>query len=106
MNIGGIGAASYGQYCTVLADRLFTGCPDVAYLRSDSLNTYLRPGPLVDEVAPGCDAAPHTHRHMLAAVKHGTQPCEMNENQWPALLCGRSDYIEAVFIGDATPSDL
>jgi hypothetical protein len=106
LNIGGMGAVSYGDFCSVVEDEFFADHSDVAYLRSDSLQTYLLPGPVVDDAAIHRDAAPHSHRHCLAALKHYDEIRRKPEEQWPSLLCSGSDYVEVIFVGNITPNHL
>jgi hypothetical protein len=104
LNIGGAGAPQYGEFCVVLAHRFSSDRSEVAYLRSDSLKTYLRRGPALDEAALRRDAAPHSHRHSLAAVKHARE-LGGSEDSWPLLICSASDFVEAVFAGPLAAQD-
>lgn len=106
LNIGGMGTTDFGEFCSVLADHVSSGRREVAYLRSDSLKTYLLPGPTVDEAAIRRDVAPHTHRQHLAAVKHASEIPVLSEDQWLSLLCSNVDFVEAIFAGDITLGDL
>ncbi|HWM95266.1 MAG TPA: hypothetical protein VN493_31215 [Thermoanaerobaculia bacterium] len=105
LNIGGLGTWYYGEYCVVLKEEV-SHRPEVAYLRSDSLKTYMRPGPAVDEEAIRRDAAPHTHRHCLALLKHAERAPSTEEPRWPAMLCSNDDYVEAIFTGQLTPDQV
>jgi hypothetical protein len=107
LNIGGLGCrVPYGEFCLVFKDCLSKNREESAYLRSDTLNTYLLPGCVIDEAAIRTDAAPHSHRHLLAAIKCGLDASKRSEDEWPALLCSERDFIEAIFTGEAAVGDL
>jgi hypothetical protein len=106
LNAGGIGPCVYGDYCTVLRNELFEGAELVAYLRSDSLKTYMRPDGSLDEELLCKECAPHSHRHLFAALKHAPELPSEREERWPTLLCSDSDFIEAVFSAKLLPSGL
>jgi len=99
LNIGGAGATRYGSYCSVVKDATARAL-EVAYLRADSLRTYMVPGPAVDGAAVEADAASHPARHCLAARKHAGAVVRTADAAWPALLCNDDDYVEAIFHGD------
>jgi hypothetical protein len=105
LNIGGVGASRYGSYCSVVKD---IGAPkfQVAYLRADSLKTYMLPGPRVDGPAVEQDAAPHRERHCLAGIKHAAEVVKRLDAAWPEVLCNNDDYVEAIFVGDLAPDDI
>ena len=46
------------------------------------------------------DVALHSHRHFLAALKHGSTLSSVSIDEWPKMLCSNDDYIEAIFIAD------
>lgn len=101
----GSGATDYGNYCSVLKEQVFTHI-ELAYLRADSLATYMLTGPTVDATAVQEDAALHSHSHFLAGIKHfGTVP-HVPESSWPSLLCSSEDFIEAIFTGRIGVDDL
>ena len=106
LNIGGLGASTFGLFCVVCKDHVSSTLPEVAYLRADSLETYLLPGPVVDEAKIRRDASPHSHRQCLAALKHADEVPRLDELQWPALLCSGVDYVEAIFTAQLTPEDV
>jgi hypothetical protein len=93
LNIGGAGASRYGTYCSVVKD-LATQTFQVAYLRGDSLKTYMLPGPSVD--------GPAIERDCVAALKHASDVVGAPDAAWPAILCNNDEYVEAIFTGDLT----
>ncbi len=105
LNVGGAGASRYGSYCSVVKD---IGAPrfQLAYLRADSLSTYMLHGPTVDSAAVERDAAPHEARHHLAAVKHVADVVSRPDAAWPAILCNNDDYVEAIFVGELAADDI
>ena len=106
LNAGGLGVRLYGDYCVVLHIRQFEQSNVVAYLRSDSLKTYLLPSGLVDDASLQRDATPHSHRHIFAAIKYEPKITPSEEVLWPTLLCSDADFIEAVFLAQVTPVEV
>jgi len=96
LNTGGLGAERYGPFCTVLPESFGTSGA-VAYLRGDSLKNYVSEAGAVDEEAIEGDAAPHSHRGELAALKHAEDLPATDDGEWPELLCSDSDFVEAIF---------
>ncbi len=106
LNMGGLGVVSFGEYCLVFRESFAEGLDDLAYLWANSLETYLLPGSVVDEARLQSDACPHSHRHLLAALKHGRDAADLAEDRWPALVCSLDDFIEVIFVGSPVPTDL
>jgi hypothetical protein len=100
LNIGGLGAWFYGEYCILLREEV--SGRDVTYLRSDSLKAYVLPGLRIDESAIRRDAAPHAHRHCLAVLKHAKEVPLIAEDQWAGMLCSNNELIEAIFTVELT----
>lgn len=106
LSVGGLGATWYGDHCAVFNDSVSASLPEVVYLRSDSVDTYLTQSLALDEAAIAHDAAPHTHRQFLAAIKHSERILTYSTENWPLLLCNDTDFVEVIFAGDADASDL
>jgi hypothetical protein len=106
LNLAGMGPTYYGNFCAAFKDAPFSTRLKTAYLRSDSLKTYVDASSNVDRVAIEEDATPHTHKHYLAGIKHANSTYYTPETEWPSMLCSNVDYIEAVFVGSSTPDDL
>jgi len=106
LNLGGLGAVHYGDYCLVFGEAFAAGLADLAYLWADSLKTYLLPGDVVDDAGLRRDACPHSHRHCQATLKHGEEAVGLAEASWPALVCSRNGFIEAIFVADPDPGDV
>lgn len=106
LNIGGAGAPKYGEFCVVLQNRVSAERSEVAYLRADSLKTYMRRGPVLDEEALRRDAAPHERRQCLAVVKHAEEVKTHPEDRWPSVLCSESEFVEAIFTGPLVANDV
>ena len=100
LNIGGAGADRYGQFCAVLRVDFVEGGTEVAYLKADSLGTYMRTETDLNETAIRQDVATHSHRHCLTALKHGAALGSSDPNDWPAIVCSSDDYVEAIFLKD------
>jgi hypothetical protein len=106
LNIGGLGATAYGDFCLVLDDHVSSDRPRIAYLRSDSLKAYVGPGPILDQDSLNRDIAPHSHRQMLAALKHSSEILAFPQVRWPSILCNASQYVEAIITGGVTRVDI
>ncbi len=102
LNIGGLGVTAYGEFATCLDNRSFAAGTELAYLRADSLKTYFRPGPVVDEAILCQDLAPRSHCHVLAVLKLAAVIPLQPALRWPVLLCSRDDYVEAIFTAEVT----
>ena len=105
LNIGGPGATVYGDYCTILQDRVFDD-PEVAYLTADSLKTYFKADGALDEASLREDAAPHSHRHVCACLKCAPDLSATAAVGWAALLCSNAGFVEAIFSAQTTPGDV
>ena len=97
LNVGGPGVSVYGDYCIVVRNLLFEATHASAYLRSDSLKTYMRVDGTLDEPLLLKETSPHSHRHVFAGLKHASDLGSAAEEQWPVLLCSKTEFIEVVF---------
>jgi len=105
LNIGGLGVGKFGRFCSVLGESFGSSGP-MAYLRGDSLKDYVSDYGAVDAQAIERDVAPHSHRAELATVKHGADAASTTEDEWPRLLCSDPDFVEAIFLDAAGPSEV
>jgi hypothetical protein len=106
LSLAGMGLTYYGNFCSAFRDETFSTSVEIAYLRDDSLKTYVNAPDIVDSAAIERDATPHTHKHYLAGIKHAGGSYHIPETQWPSMLCSNTDFIEAVFVRSLTPDDL
>ena len=100
LNIGGLGVTHFGEFCVVLKENIFTADVKIAYLKSDSLKSYMLPGPVVDEDGIRRNAAPRSHKQHLASLKNANEITTALEDKWSSLLCSEDEYVEAIFVGD------
>ncbi len=100
LNIGGLGASRYGQFCTVLRSDFIDPEDQLAYLMSDSLRDYMLTETEVDVRRLEHESATHSHVAKLAAVKHGRELAGRPESEWPGMVCDDDGYIEAIFVKD------
>ena len=107
LNIGGLGATHFGEFCIVFKENMFTANVKIAYLKSDSLKSYMLPGPAVDEDGVRRNAASRSHKQHLASLKNANEIAATLEDKWPSLVCSENEYVEAIFVGDvpSTSSD-
>lgn len=99
LNLGGCGVSHFGEYCVVAREEVSSQRPEVAYLQSDSALTYVGSDNSVNDAVLREESAPHSHRQVLASLKHKGEMVLLAEENWPAVVCSGSDYIEAVFCG-------
>ncbi len=99
LNPGGYGVSHFGEYCVVSREEVSSQRSEVAYLGSDSALTYVGPDNSVNEELVREESAPHSHRQVLASLKHQREVALLPEKNWPAIVCSGTDYIEAVFCG-------
>ena len=100
LNIGGLGASHFGEFCIVFKEDPFTADIKIAYLESDSLKSYILPGPAIDEDRLRRNTAPHSHKQHLASLKNAGEITTTLEDEWSSLLCSENEYVEAIFVGD------
>ena len=100
LNIGGLGVTHFGEFAIVLKENLFTADVKIAYLKSDSLKSYMLPGPIVDEDGVRRDVALHSHKQHLASLKNANEITTVLEDKWFSLVCSEDEYVEAIFVGD------
>ena len=101
----GAGATNYGNYCIILKESTVSAF-ELAFLKADSLKTYMLTEVDVDVDSIKEDAAPYSHKHVLAGIKHYHSLAATPEASWASLLCSGADYIEALFTGTLTVDDL
>lgn len=97
LSIGGMGATKYGEYCIRLRSEVAEAWTGLGYLQSDSLNYYLTDDLRVDEAKLKKSCATHSHKHLLAALKHAAQIGKTEETHWPNMLSNNDEYIEAIY---------
>lgn len=95
-------SGAWGQFCAVLKTEFAERATRLAYVRGDSLNTYLDRSGNIDVSAVTGNAALHSSRHALAAIKHADLVSLTPEADWPWMLCSNLDYIEAIMGVDVT----
>jgi hypothetical protein len=106
LNIGGLGAYHFGEYCPVFKHCDVTAQCTIGYLKGDSLNDYTTAEPRVDEAKLGADCAADSHKHMLATLKHAAALTKRSPDEWPQMLCSSHDYVEAIFRGELKSNNL
>ena len=95
LNIGGLGATHFGEYCVVLKQEFLETCSYLAFIRGDSLKGYVT-GSTVDVDLLRKDVADRPHVHFLAALKHQGELQIQPSERWAVMMCGAGTYIEAV----------
>jgi hypothetical protein len=106
LNLSGLGARSYGDYCVVLQNTFAIETTDLVYLSSDSLNTYVSESGDVDLVAIETESSTHEFRHLLAGIKTGDTAGIEDQSNWSEILCSSKEYIEAIFSTEVTKDSI
>lgn len=101
LNIGGLGATKYGEYCVILTKKFLNDCLCLTFLKNDSLKAYILPDFSVDIDRLKEDVADREHLHILAALKHQAELKTTPSEEWGAMVCCSDAYIEAI-----TPQDI
>lgn len=97
LNAGGPGLVTkFDTFCIVF-DRKFLDKIELAYLKEDSLFACINAQGEVD-LSKVCNiVAPHSHRHVLAAIKHFDMIPTTSDKEWARLILNDNIYIEAIF---------
>jgi hypothetical protein len=96
LNIGGAGATQYGTFCLVLSSAYVTNCGLVAYVRGDSLHTYIDASGSLQEDAIKADVASPLSCHHLAALKHNSDVQVAPEEEWATVLLSETSFVEGI----------
>ena len=106
LNIGGLGAQRFGEYCAVLRKETHAQC-GVGYLSGDSLNHYMTWGVKINQHKLQSECANEAAKHMLLTLKHASELTGKPPLQWPGLVCNADCYAEAIIVeGGVTATDL
>jgi hypothetical protein len=97
LNIGGLAANRFGEYCAIFHKDMLSQL-SLGYLKGDSLNHYMAPGPRVDEDLLPADCATEGSKHMLLTLKHGRSVPGRPSRQWPELVCNADCYAEVIVV--------
>jgi len=100
LNIGGLGATLYGEYCVILTRKFLDDCLYLAFIKEDSLKGYVLPGSSVDIARLTEEVADKEHAHILAALKHQGDIQTLPSEEWGGMVCRSDAYIEAITIQD------
>ena len=105
LNMGGVCGFGDRPFCIVLRQDFPERADAVAYLRSDSLKTYVDAAGRIDEQTLAEGLASHSSRHYLTTLKHIGQIPVTHETEWHLLVCSDKDYVEAIFTGTVTTDE-
>lgn len=97
LNIGGLGAHRFGEYCAIFRQEALAGC-GFGYLKGDSLNHYMAVGPRVDEDRLQVECATEGQKHILLTIKHSSEAGTKPSHQWPDMVCNPDCYAEAIIV--------
>jgi len=102
MHAGGAGLTDYGPYCVVLTRTFQESLAEIAYLRGGSLEICVGADATFDQEAVRCCAAPHTHRHLMAAIERASEIPALEKREWYKLVASQTRYFEVIFIGEVS----
>ncbi len=98
LNIGGLGAQKYGEYCVVFKRELVEKYSSLVFIKEDSLK-YVDDGAVnIERLDP--DIANRECVHFLATLKHEEYIKSNSVNKWSSIVCCSEDYIEAITADD------
>ncbi len=95
VNIGGLGASDYGWFCIVLKG-LAVNRPKAAYLKEDSLLSYVDNAAKVDVGRVEGEVASPARLGELVCLKHVSDPAVADPAAWPVMMCNSACYVEAI----------
>lgn len=95
----------FGMFCIVF-DRKFLDRIELAYLSEDSLLSCINAQGEVDLSKVYRIIAPHSHRHVLAAIKHFDMIPTTSDKDWAKLILNDNSYIEAIFTERFSKEDI
>lgn len=99
LNIGGLGPKKYGSYCVVIKRERSKEFSVLAFIKEDSLNSYVDGGHAdIERLKP--DVANRECVHILAVIKHGTDAVGLSANECASMICCDEHYIEAITTDD------
>ena len=106
LSIGGLGATRFGEYCAIFKHAEVLAQCEVGYLKGDSLNDYVGPGPGVDEMKLQAECATDASKHFLATTKHIADAASQPRDAWAKMLCSADNYVEVIFQGTLRSGNL
>jgi hypothetical protein len=106
VNLGNLGAIEYGLFCTVFKDQALVERWRSVYVPGNSLDLYVRRDLTVNDAAVRKDVAEHSYRAHVALLKHQGDIATTAEQRWPAMICSRNCFVEAIFIARVTPEEV
>ena len=95
LNIGGLGLKVYGDYCVVLKRKPSEEYSSLAFIKGDSLKSYVD-GHYVKIEELSQDIANRESVHLLVTLKHEKDIERIPADEWASLICCGECYIEAI----------
>ncbi len=99
LNVGGLGADKFGDYCIVFEQENIESYSTLAFVKEDSLK-YVDADNTVDIKQLEQDAANKEYVHFLAALKHEVDLGAGANSGWASIVCCRTNYTEAITTDD------
>jgi hypothetical protein len=106
LTAGNGGLRAYDPYCIQLREALPATAQVISYVLGDSLVVCFTDSGEFDERKARQSLGPHSHRHIMAAIKYSAQVPSTPKSDWPAMLANKANYIEAIFVADVTLSTI
>jgi len=100
VNVGGMGAESFGPICVVVADPEHGAPSALAVFPGDSAQRYAAADGTVDTSAAVAAATAWADRAHLATSEHGAEAASRPEAEWPGVVCRATRYMEVVRAGE------
>ncbi|MFC1717394.1 hypothetical protein ACFL6S_27285 [Candidatus Poribacteria bacterium] len=99
LNVGGLGADKFGDYCVVFGQENMESYSTLAFVKEDSLR-YVDANHTVDIKRLEQDTANRGCVHFLTALKHGGDLESDIASEWASVICCEANYTEAVTADD------
>ncbi len=100
LNIGGLGASIFGNYCVAFKQQSVEGYSSLAFIKKDSLVNYVDDNHIVDTQQLSQDIANRGCVHFLTALKHEGDIELTPDDEWSSMVCCHEVYTEAVTTDD------
>jgi hypothetical protein len=98
LNIGGLGAYKYGEFCVVFGKKQVREYSALVFIKQDSLK-YVNSNVLdIEQLLQ--DTANKECIHLLVALKHEGYIESTPDHRWPSMVCCSEDYVEAITTDD------
>ncbi|MBF0175040.1 MAG: hypothetical protein HQL83_16610 [Magnetococcales bacterium] len=105
LNIDSLGPSKFGDLCVVIKEPFWDDHP-VAYLKGDSLKTFMDSHHNLLEDRLRVSVSSKDRRHQMMALKHSPHLTQWEKKDWPRKVCSTDEFVEAIFVKSFTSSQI